>query len=140
MTDMCGNIRRSNQPCRLSGALGSNTQSSVGFRGKSFTFHSRPRSSTITEAPACARRHAVTAPPNPEPMTMTSASAMALHREEAAVHVGQLAEEQAGELGERRGARGQVRAVGPERGELRQKVEKVDRDDPDRFLIRRRLG
>src|SRR5690625_3411426 len=52
----------------------SHPSSSPAARGKSPGRQRRPRSSTITEKPAWARRAAATAPPKPLPTTMASAS------------------------------------------------------------------
>ena len=43
-----------------------------GVRGKEPGGQGWPRSSTSTEAPACASRQATTEPPKPEPMTTVS--------------------------------------------------------------------
>src|SRR5512133_523236 len=50
-----------------------------GVRGKAPGGHGWPRSSTSTEAPACASRQATTEPPKPDPMTTVSKRSGAIH-------------------------------------------------------------
>src|SRR5690349_15767794 len=50
-----------------------------GVRGNDPGGHGWPRSSTSTDAPACASRHATTEPPNPDPTTTTSKCSAGIH-------------------------------------------------------------
>src|SRR5919197_6386648 len=50
-----------------------------GGRGNDPGGHGCPRSSTSTVAPACARRHATTEPPKPDPTTRTSKRSAGIH-------------------------------------------------------------
>ena len=72
-TWMPRNARYSTSPKRArSGSQNALRAISPGERGKSTVCQRRPRSSTHTDRPACASRHAVMLPPKPDPMTTTS--------------------------------------------------------------------
>src|SRR5919197_6626961 len=68
-----------NSPWRPSRGAHSAPRHWRGVRGNVPGGHGRPRSSTSTEAPACARRQATTEPPNPDPTTTTSKRSAGIH-------------------------------------------------------------
>src|SRR3954462_6123990 len=93
-----GNAHMSHSPCSPSrGRQNASVRTWRGVRGNEPGGYGRPRSSSSTLRPACARRHAVTDPPKPEPTTIASngSAAIDLPRDRMA-RVGLVAAEVAG--------------------------------------------